>query len=174
MSIGDQGGPSVPPLRGVVYIHSCPRALTRHIEWAIASVLGPGSRVEWNEQPVQPGSQRTELSYRAPAGAAARLASEMRTFPGVRFEITQEQGAKAEGERYACTPSLGVFRAAMGPHGDVTVHEERLRAALARAANGADLETEIGMILGVPWDDELEAFRCAGDGALLGWVDEVG
>jgi len=172
--LNDHSGVVVPALRGMVYIHSCPRALMRHVEWAIANCLGSSARIQWTDQPVQPGSHRAELGYKAPAGTAGQLASEMRTFPGVRFEVTQEPGPHSEGERYACTPSLGIFRASMGPHGDVLVNEERLRAALARAQDGADLAAEIRMLLGGAWDDELEVFRYAGEGASVRWVHEVG
>lgn len=167
-------GSSAPVLRGVVYIHSCPRALIRHVEWALTNALGPSVHLEWIDQPVQPGTQRTEFSWRAKPGTAARLATDLRAFPGLRFEVTQEPGGLTEGERYACTPSLGIFRAAMGPHGDVLVNEERLRSAMAKAANGADLTTELNSLLGSAWDAELEAFRYAGEGSSVRWVHEVG
>jgi hypothetical protein len=98
----------------------------------------------------------------------------LRAFPGLRFEVTQEPNGAIEGERYACTPSLGIFRAAMGPHGDVVVNEERLRGALARAESGADLTAEINNLLGAAWDAELETFRYAGEGASVRWMHEVG
>jgi hypothetical protein len=170
----DPQSPPTAPLRGVVFIHSCPRALISHVEWALASSLGAASRLEWIAQPVLPGSLRAELGYKAPAGTAAKLASELRAFPGLRFEVTQEPGSHSEGERYACTPSLGIFRAAMGPHGDVLVNEERLRSALAQGASGADLAGLIHDLLGSAWDEELEAFRYAGEGASVRWMHEVG
>ena len=36
-------------IRGVVYLHSAPPALCRHVEWAIASVLG--GRISLAPQP---------------------------------------------------------------------------------------------------------------------------
>lgn len=170
----DPQSPPTPPLRGVVFIHSCPRALVSHVEWALAGLLGPSARLEWIAQPVAPGSMRSELGYKASAGTAARLASELRAFPGLRFEVTQEPGTGVEGERYACTPSLGIFRAAMGPHGDVLINEERLRSALAQGASGKDLAGLIHDLLGSSWDEELESFRYAGEGASVRWMHEVG
>ena len=167
-------GSHAPLLRGVVYIHSCPRALMSHVEWALASTLGPGARLDWDSQPVLSGTHRADLGYEAPAGTAGRLASELRTFPGLRFEVTQEPHGSVEGERYAFTPSLGVYRAAMGPHGDILINEERLRGALARADSGANLADEINALLGAAWDAELEAFRYAGEGAAVRWMHEVG
>jgi hypothetical protein len=165
---------STTALRGVVYIHSCPRALMPHVEWALANVLGPAARLQWIEQPVQPGAYRCDLSFAAPGATAARIASDLRAFPGLRFEVTQEPGGMAEGERYACTPSLGIFRAPMSAHGDVLINEERLRLALVKAERGADLADEIRVLLGTAWDEELEVFRYAGEGASVRWVHEVG
>ncbi len=170
----DPQSPPAPHLRGVVFIHSCPRALTSHVEWALAGLLGPSARLEWIAQPVAPGSLRSELGYKASPGTAARLASELRAFPGLRFEVTQEPGTGIEGERYACTPSLGIFRAAMGPHGDILINEERLRNALAQDASSKGLAGHIHDLLGTAWDEELESFRYAGEGASVRWMHEVG
>jgi hypothetical protein len=37
-----------------------------------------------------------------------------------------------------------------------------------------DLFDEIDLLLGQPWDDELEPFRHAGDGAPVRWLHQVG
>ena len=59
-------------------------------------------------------------------------------------------------------------------HGDILIPEDRLRAALARARSGeADLEAEVAKLLGKPWDDELESFRHAGEGAPVRWLHQV-
>jgi hypothetical protein len=54
------------------------------------------------------------------------------------------------------------------------VTEDRLRTAMLHASRGADLTEELGVLLGRPWDDELEPFRCAGDGAPVRWLHQVG
>jgi hypothetical protein len=36
------------------------------------------------------------------------------------------------------------------------------------------LEEELARLLGQPWDDELEPFRCAGDGAPVRWLHATG
>ena len=36
------------------------------------------------------------------------------------------------------------------------------------------LQEEIDLLLGVPWDEELEPFRYAGDGAPVRWLHQVG
>jgi hypothetical protein len=64
-----------------------------------------------------------------------------------------------------------VFTAVTGASGDIYVPEDRLRAAMADAAAGKiTLEQELDRLLGRPWDDELEPFRRAGDGAPVRWL----
>jgi hypothetical protein len=59
-------------------------------------------------------------------------------------------------------------------HGDIMVPEDRLKAAVVRASLGESaLDIEIGKLLGRPWDDELETFRHAGDGAPVRWLHQV-
>ena len=49
--------------RGVVYVHSTPKALCPHIVWAVEGVLGARVAVDWTDQPAAPGLVRTELSW---------------------------------------------------------------------------------------------------------------
>ncbi|MBI1378487.1 MAG: DUF3145 family protein [Frankiales bacterium] len=172
---GTRGVPSgARETRGVVFVHSCPRALTAHVEWALADVLGRPVALDWSAQPVAAGSARAELCWSGPTGTASRIVSTLHGWGRVRFEVTEEATARTEGERYSVTPSLGVFRAVVGVHGDIQVPEERLRGALARAAlSGTPLEDEVSRLLGAPWDAELEPFRYAGDGAAVRWLHQV-
>jgi hypothetical protein len=177
--------------RGVVYIHAAPPALCPHVEWAVGGVLGMRVTLDWTPQPTAPGTFRAELSWQADPGTASKLASALRDWMHLRFEVTEEPSAGAEGERYSSTPTLGLFHATTGVHGDIMVREDRLRAALARAATesaiggAADGATdgvidpatrvmqEMQALLGKAWDDELEPFRYAGDGAPVRWLHQV-
>ncbi|MFJ5786822.1 DUF3145 domain-containing protein [Streptomyces hydrogenans] len=160
--------------RGVLYVHSAPRALCPHVEWAVGGVLGARVQLDWIRQPVAPGTWRAEFSWRGETGTASKLASALRGWQMLRFEVTSEPCATAEGERYSATPDLGIFHAVTGMHGDILVPEDRLRAALARAAQGETvLEAEVARLLGKPWDDELEPFRYAGEGAPVRWLHQV-
>ncbi len=160
--------------RGVLFVHSAPRALCPHVEWAVAGVLGVRVSLDWIRQPAEPGTWRAEVSWHGEAGTASKLASALRGWQLLRFEVTSEPSANAEGERYSSTPDLGIFHAVTGMHGDILVPEDRLRAALARARSGeADLEAEVSKLLGKPWDDELEPFRYAGEGAPVSWLHQV-
>ncbi len=161
--------------RGVVYVHSAPPALCPHVEWAVGGVLGVRVTIDWTPQPAAPGTVRGELSWQADAGSGARLASALRDWMHLRFEVTEEPSAGAEGERWSSTPTLGLFHATTGVHGDILVREDRLRAALARAASDRRpaWSRRCTSLLGKAWDDELETFRYAGDGAPVRWLHQV-
>ncbi|MEO9323439.1 DUF3145 domain-containing protein [Nocardioides sp. C4-1] len=160
--------------RGVLFVHSAPSALCPHVEWAVGGVLGVQVNPTWTPQPAQSGTYRAELSWSGATGSAAAIASALRGWNHLRFEVTEDGSSYAEGARYSYTPDLGVFHAVIGPHGDIMIPEDRLKAAVVRSALGeAMLETEIDKLLGKPWDDELETFRHAGEGAPVRWLHQV-
>ena len=160
--------------RGVVYVHSAPSAICPHVEWAVGGVLGVPVQLSWTAQPAASAAYRAELSWQGDSGTAACIASALRGWTQLRFEVTEEPTAASEGARYSYTEQLGVFHAVAGLHGDLLIPEERLRAAALRAAMGqASLEHELDRLLGKPWDDELETFRHAGDGAPVRWLHQV-
>jgi len=159
--------------RGVVYVHSAPAALCPHIEWALSGVLGAQVNLEWTAQPAQTASYRAELSWQGVPGNGATLASAMRGWEHVRYEVTEEPSPGYEGERYSYTPSLGIFHAVMGLHGDILVPEDRIRMAMLDAEGATGLAQALDQLLGKPWDDELEPFRYAGDGAPVRWLHQA-
>jgi len=160
--------------RGVVYIHSAPAALCPHVEWAVAGVLGLPAQLGWTPQPAEAGTYRAELSWQGAIGTAAALASGLRGWSRLRFEVTEEATASSEGARYSYTPDLGVFHAVAGLHGDLMIPEDRVRSAVLRARlDQGSLEHELDRLLGRPWDDELETFRYAGEGAPVRWLHQV-
>ena len=92
-----------------------------------------------------------------------------------RFEVVEEPSAGGEGQRWSYTPRLGVFSASIGAHGDIMIHEERLKQALLADALGRKpLGEGVAELLGAAWDDELEVFRHAGDGSSVRWLHQVG
>lgn len=167
-------GPSMGPARGVIFIHSCPRAVSPHVEWALAHVFGTQVAIDWADQPVAPGSVRAELIWGGPQGTGARIASALHPFRQLRHEVTEDPSPGREGERFSSTPSLGLYRATIGVHGDVMVPEDRLRAALVQATlTGEPLADEIARLIGTPWDEELEPFRCAHEGSTVRVLHQV-
>ena len=111
---------------------------------------------------------------RAPQGTGARLASALRGWAHLRYEITEEASHGVDGSRWSHTPELGIFHAATDVHGNIVVPEDRIRAALEHAADPLRLRTELDLALGQAWDDELEPFRYAGAGAPVRWLHRVG
>jgi hypothetical protein len=161
--------------RGVLFVHSAPRALCPHIEWAAGGVLGLRLSLDWIEQPAAPGLLRTELSWQGPQGTGAGLTSSLRGWAHLRYEVTEEPSPGADGARWSHTPDLGIFHAVADVHGNIVVSEDRIRAAVD--VGGTDprrLRDELDLALGLAWDDELEPFRCAGDGAPVRWLHRVG
>jgi hypothetical protein len=89
--------------------------------------------------------------------------------------VSEEASAGCDAVRYSYTPNLGLFSATTSANGDVLVPESRLRAVLALSENGTSpLERELDKLLGSQWDNELEPFRRAGDGAPVRWLNATG
>lgn len=165
---------NAPQTRGVLFVHSAPSAVCAHIEWAVANVIGGKVDMSWTGQPAEPGTYRAELSWQGKAGTAAAIASNLRGWDLLRFEITEEATAGSEGARYSFTPSLGIFHAMTGLHGDILIPEDRIRAFRVKAAAGEiTMDQALDGLLGVRWDEELEPFRHAGEGAPVRWLHQV-
>ncbi|TDT33804.1 DUF3145 domain-containing protein [Naumannella halotolerans] len=161
--------------RGVLYIHSTPSALCPHIEWAVGGLLGMPVSLDWIAQPVERATYRAELSWTGPTGSAAQLASTLKGWQRIRYEVTEEPSAGAEGVRYAYTPRLGVFSGTIGQHGDLLISEERIKHAVVCDALGRkEIMTSLDELLGRPWDEELEPFRHAGADTPVRWLHQVG
>ena len=161
-------------MRGVLFVHSAPRALCPHIEWAAGGVLGGPVSLQWTAQPADPGTFRAELSWQGEPGTGARLASALRGWAHLRFEVTEEPGPGFDGGRWSHTPELGIFHSPMDVHGNTVIPEDRVRAAMEHAADPERLMRELNLALGQAWDDELEPFRYAGAGAPVRWLHRVG
>jgi len=121
-------------VRGVLQIHSAPPALSPHIEWAVAGVIGAAVTMPWVNQPAAPGTLRAELSWQARAGSAAAITSALAAWNRLRFEVTEEASPGCDPVRFSYTPSLGTFSAVTSANGDILISEGRLRAAMTLAA----------------------------------------
>jgi hypothetical protein len=160
---------------GVLQVHSAPPALCPHIEWAVAGIVGTAVSMPWVSQPAAPGSLRAELTWKGRPGTAAAITSGLAGWNRLRFEVTEEASAGCDAMRYSYAPNLGLFAATTSANGDVLIPENKLRAALALGANGTSvLDKELERLLGGAWDNELEPFRRAGDGAPVRWLNATG
>src|SRR5215813_5261389 len=158
-------------VRGVLHVHSAPPALSPHVEWAVAGVVGVPVSMPWVNQPAAPGMLRAELDWEGRAGMAGAITSALAGWNRLRFEVTEEASPECDALRFSYTPALGVFSAVTMANGDVLVPESRLRQAMTVAAapstvtrlahsggsaDGRDdagsLEEELSRLLGEPWD----------------------
>ncbi|HEU5388693.1 MAG TPA: DUF3145 domain-containing protein [Streptosporangiaceae bacterium] len=162
--------------QGVLYVHSAPPALCPHIEWAVAGIMGAPVNMPWGGQAAAPGALRAELTWQAQPGTAGAIASALAGWNRLRFEVTEDSSPGCDGVRHCYTPDLGLFTAVTGANGDIMVSEDRLRSVMllaSRGTGGRSLEDEIGRLLGTAWDNELEPFRRAADGAPVRWLNAV-
>lgn len=150
---------------GVLFVHSCPKALAPHVEWALAREIGRVVKLDWSPQPLLPGMLRAEASWRGPVGTAAEVASSLFGWDQLRFEITEDQTAVSDGGRWMHTPALGIFHIRADSVGNGVLSEHAVQAAIVGAAGDAkQLARELRLLLGEAWDEELEPFRRAEEG----------
>jgi len=161
--------------RGVLYVHSSPRALSPHVEWAAGRALGRAVNFDWIDQPTLPGSQRADYYWEGPAGTGAAIASALRGWEQLRYEVTEDAGNGTDGARWMHTPNLGIFYAQTDTAGNVVIPEDRIRYAMDIAgASILDLHRELRTALGQDWDDELDVFRHAGENSPVVWLHRAG
>lgn len=158
--------------RGVLFVHSAPRALCPHIEWAAGRAIDRAVNFDWIDQPVLRGTQRAEFVWEGEAGSGAKIASALRGWEHLRFEVTEDAALGSDGGRWMHTPDLGIFFAQTDAAGNTVIPEDRVRYAMEVAgSNALELHRELRLALGQAWDDELEAFRHAGDeGSRVVWL----
>lgn len=160
--------------RGVVYVHSSPAAVCPHVEWAISGTLGTRVSLQWTAQPAAGGQLRAESGWTGDVGTGAALVKALRAWPMLRFEVTEESSPGVDGERFCHVPGLGLWRARMSANGDVVVGEDQLRALVCVARGPEAFAHQVDQLLGAAWDDALEPYRRAGDGAPVAWLHQVG
>ena len=146
--------------RGVLHIHSTPSAMRQHINWAIQSVLGAETMVNWSLQPKLPGTYRAKLEYRNLATSGAQIASALRGWHFLNFEIV-ECGENI-GEMFRYTPELGMHRAQIDQSGAILITENQLSNILKTSLDDQDLREGINQVIGTAWELELERFRAIG------------
>lgn len=145
------------PVAGLLVIHSAPAALRPHIEWGLQSILGTWLEVNWRDQPRAPGTYRTTVEFRDVRGSAAKIASALRGWHYLRFEVREE--SELGGEFYRSTPELGIHRASIDGLGNIVVTEHQIKDALARGFDEISILDAIDRVLGNKWEEELAPFR---------------
>jgi hypothetical protein len=125
-------------------------ALIRHVEWSIESILGR-VQIEWRNQPLAAGTQRTQIEWRSTKDLTSELASALKSWHYLRFEIT------AASQFFRHTPELGLHRAQIDEIGNIQLIENQVRLALSKSDD--EMRELLSVALGTEWDIELERFR---------------
>lgn len=143
-------------MSGLVTIHSAPSALRQHIEWGLNAILGAPHPLTWRNQPLATGTVRTTLEFRGPQGTAAKIATALKNWHYLRFEVQELSGNG--GEHFRFTPELGIHRATVDAVGTILVNENVIRKALS-SFDDLKAREELEHALGSAWDEALEPLR---------------
>jgi len=145
---------------GVIQIHSAPKALTAHVEWAISAVLGEPFHLRWETQPVEPATLCGERTWSGRPGSAAQIASSLFGWRELRFEVAEYASADNDGAHFMHTPELGINRVHVDATGSAYITEARLMRLFEESAGSFDaLHGSLSLELGRAWDAELDIFR---------------
>ena len=125
-------------------------ALIRHVEWSIESILG-NVAINWRNQPLDAGTQRTQVEWRSNKDLSAELASALKSWHYLRFEITYG------GEFFRHTPDLGMHRSNIDEVGNILVTENQIKFAMSKTDDS--MREALNVAIGTEWEVELERFR---------------
>jgi hypothetical protein len=90
---------------------------------------------------------------------ASKIASTLKSWHYLRFEVREFSNISGEGVLYRCTPDLGLHQAVTASTGDVMIHENRLVTILENSRSYETLRKSVSNSLGIAWDLELESYR---------------
>ena len=106
------------------------------------------------------GTFKTTVQWRSDSGAAAEIASTLRSWHYLNFEV-QESNDNG-GELFRFTPELGIHRAMIDASGSVFINENQINNVLRNSFDEDLIRQEFANLLGNSWDEALEKFRGAG------------
>jgi len=147
-------------VRGLLTIHSAPSALRAHIDWAIQNIVGSDAALNWLPQPIMVGTFKTKCQWSARGGFGAEIASTLRSWHYLNFEVTENH--ENGGELFRFTPELGIHRAITDLSGSVLLTEFAINNVMQSAFDEDSIREGLSVAMGAPWDVQLEKFRSAG------------
>lgn len=147
------------PSHGRTAIYSAPKAVLTNVQWSLSEAIGNPITLNWQPQTLVPGTWRTSFSWNSDLGAGARIASTLRGWHYLNFEVYEAALNGTDGSLFLFTPELGLFRATIGVHGDILLNEHQILSAMKSNAKDEDLESNLEKMLGVPWHEAIEPFR---------------
>ena len=141
---------------GYISINVAPSALRQHIEWGLNSLLATPQNFSWRTKPLAAGTYRTHLDIRVPIGTAAKIASLLKNWHYLQFEVSELD--EFGGELFRFTPELGIHRAQLDSVGNLLLTENQIAKALT-SFDDLEIRENLELLLGRPWDLALEPFR---------------
>lgn len=141
---------------GYITIHVAPSALRQHIEWGLNSLLGTPHNFSWRTQPLAAGTYRTHLDIRVPVGTSAKIATLLKNWHYLQFEVSELD--EFGGELFRFTPELGIHRAQLDSAGNLLLTENQVATSLT-SFDDLEMRENLELALGKPWDMALEPFR---------------
>jgi hypothetical protein len=99
---------------------------------------------------------RTIIEYRAPLGTAAKIATSLKNWHYLRFEVQEFCSEGAELFRF--TPELGMHRAFTDGTGSILICENVIRKSLA-TFDDLEIRENLEAALGSAWELALEPMR---------------
>jgi hypothetical protein len=148
---------------GYLYIHSAPRVMAKNIDWSLAQALGESINLNWQPQKIYPGGLRSELNWSGSIGTGAKLASALKGWHYLIFELHEVAALGGEGAIFMHTPDLGLFHTAVGPHGDLLINENQINRVLMENMKTEKIVDELERLVGKQWDIALEPYRLGKD-----------
>jgi hypothetical protein len=142
-----------------VEIYSAPKAVLTHIQWSLSDAIGHPVDINWSRQPLRSGTWKSSISWSSSLGAGARIATTLRGWHYLNFEVYEAALNGSDGSIFLFTPELGLFRANIGPHGDIVLNEHQISNAMKTSLQEGELTSNLERMLGVPWHESLEPFR---------------
>ncbi len=158
---------------GFIDIHSVPRSLSIHVQWAIQKLIEDTvSPFNWQAQPLINNHLRVAFQWEHSSSIGAQLVSQMAAWKDIRFEVTEH--SDSGNLRWMHTPDFGTVVTVIDRAGNTLVNEQQILAALeGSAGNFKLLQASLRRALAQPWDDELEPFRHAASGDNVVWLRKI-
>ena len=103
------------------------------------------------------GTYRAEISWHEKSSKSAEIATALRSWHYMRFEVRDE--SQSGGDFYRFTPDLGIHRASIDGAGSILINENQITAALEKSFDEEALRTALESALGTKWEQELEPLR---------------
>ena len=106
---------------------------------------------------LKAGTFKSVIAWRDREGVAAAIASALRSWHYIYFEVIED--TNDGGELFRFTPELGIHRALTDLTGSVVMSENQINSVLANCFDEESIRAGLALIIGTDWEIELERFR---------------